>query len=130
MLRHGRSAWMALARAHVAPRPLRICCGLAITLVLLCGQWLMLEHSARAGYAAVLLAVFVASIAGGLSAGLASAVAGWLLVILFWVEPVGGFRIDDWQDLAAAILLVGLSVFLSVAAVILRTIAARDVDAS
>lgn len=121
---------MVLARAHRAPRLLRICGGLAVTLALLLGQWLMLEHSARAGYAAVLLAVFLSSITGGLSAGLASAAAGWVLVVLFWIEPVGGFRIDDWQDLAAAILLVGLSGFLSVAAVILRTIAARDVDAS
>ena len=67
-----------------------------------------------AAYGAVFLSVLAATMLMGLTAGVAVAVVGWISVIVWVVEPVGTFRIEDDLDLAAAVFLPAASFFTAV----------------
>ncbi|WP_203073159.1 DUF4118 domain-containing protein [Falsiroseomonas ponticola] len=59
-------------------------------------------------------AVVLATVALGLGPGLLTAVLGWALAVIFFVEPVGRPAIDDWADLAFAVFFPAAAAFAAV----------------
>ena len=50
----------------------------------------------------------------GLAPGLFAAALGWAMAVVWFVEPIGGLRIDDWADVAFAVLFPAGAAFAAV----------------
>jgi K+-sensing histidine kinase KdpD len=71
---------------------------------------------AGAAHLPFLPVVILATVLLGLGPGLLAAAFGWALAVIWFVEPVGGLRIDDWEDIALAVYFPAVAAFAAVVA--------------
>jgi hypothetical protein len=71
-------------------------------------------------YAPFVPVIVLATVTLGLIPGLVALLLGWLLAIYSFVEPVGLLSLDDWDDVAYAIMFPAVAACVSVLIEVLR----------
>jgi K+-sensing histidine kinase KdpD len=116
-MREARRSWAhsALAMRRLT-LPLRCVIAAGVSLAAFALRIAVGGWDAGSAYVPFLPVVVIATLLLGLAPGLLAAALGWVLAVVWFVEPVGGFRIDDWQDIAFAIFFPAAAAFAAVVA--------------
>ncbi len=104
----------ALLAMRRLPRTRRCLIAAAIILATFALRIAILGFQPGSAYLPFLPMVVLTTVLLGLAPGLCAAAIGWALAVVWFVEPIGGLRIDDWADVAFAVFFPAAAAFAAV----------------
>lgn len=107
----GGSSLLAMRRL---PRGRRCLIAAVVILVTFALRVAILGWQPGAAYLPFLPMVVLTTVLLGLAPGLFAVALGWAMAVVWFVEPVGGWRIADWGDIAFAVLFPAGAAFAAV----------------